>query len=594
MTSRPLHDTLRNAVRWNVAGWFDAFGKIRRKGGELVHPVANVYQRRISEVLEWCHENGRPARLICLKPRQKGSSTFSVAALYRRMQVKRGEGLIAGGAHFQGSNLFKILKTYAEHDELDPKTCKVMDAEARFVNGSTIERITLANANAGRSGTYQAMVITEVAYLAEEGVANAEEVLNGLLKCVPYESDTFIIQESTAKGAQGMFFDGWQKAITFEELQAGKNGNVKVFAAWFEFEDSRMPPASEGIRSEDDLTAREVELSAEWGLDLEQVAWMRWAVREECKGNWDRFCQDYPFDEESAFLKSGRSAFGANALRYQEQVNKVIRREFGVLSYNEEADRVTWVPTEENEAMVVRTEGPKDGMRYLVAVDPATGADQTGGEDPDSHSVLVIRDGYVDHNREWHDPAVVMRNVMVPGVKDGSLCCWWAIDVLEEQVWRMARYWQAIVCPEMNRDSGLVERLKMRGDVEICQREIFNRRENEFTKVLGWMTDQKTRPMIIENLSARLRGAGKGKVGDGIEVRCPWILGQLKNFVVTKTGRAEAASGKHDDDVMSLAIGLQHLGMASVWRETPRERWVPRDLRDAVVARRGGGVRTFA
>jgi hypothetical protein len=131
-----------------------------------------------------------------------------------------------------------------------------MDTEARFNNGSTIERITLANPNAGRSGTYQSLIITEVAYLAEEGVANATNVLNGLLKCVPYEADTVIIQESTAKGAQGDFFETWEAGISFDDLKAGKNGYVQVFAAWFEFDDSRMDPESEGIYSDNDLTAR--------------------------------------------------------------------------------------------------------------------------------------------------------------------------------------------------------------------------------------------------------------------------------------------------------------------------------------------------
>ena len=565
-------------VEWDTAGWFDAFGKIRKKGGEVVTPVANVYQRRISEVVQWGHENGRPVRLVCLKPRQKGSSTFSVATIYRRMMMKSGTGLIAGGAHFQGANLFKMLKTYANEDKLNPKACKVLATEALFTNGSTIERITLANANAGRSGTYQAMVITEVAYLAEEGVANAEEVLNGLLKCVPYEADTIIIKESTAKGAYGMFYESYRDGITFEEFKAGKNGDVKIFAAWYEFDDSRMDPMSEDIFSEDDLTPQEAELADRWNLDLDQVAWMRWAIRQECRGDFDRFCQDYPFDDESAFLKSGRSAFGNGAIKYQADVVERSTRQFGMLSYNEAADRVEWVPTEESAAMLVRMESPRPGCRYLIAVDPATGADQTGGEDPDSHSVLVIRDGYLQHG-EWHDPAVVMRNMMVPGAKKGSLCCWWGIDVLEEQVWRMAKYWQATVCPEMNRDSGLVERLKMRGDVSIYQREVFNKRENEMSKMLGWMTDQKTRPAIVENLAARFRTAGKKVVGGGIEVRCPWIVAQMRNFIVTAKGRAEAASGKHDDDIMALAIGMQLIGLATPWRDPQRSAWIPRDLR---------------
>ncbi len=92
--SNDLTGAIRKSIAWDTAVWFESYGKIERKGGELVSPVANSYQRRISEVVKWAHDNGRPCRLVCLKPRQKGSSTFSVATLYRRMQAKRGALLI--------------------------------------------------------------------------------------------------------------------------------------------------------------------------------------------------------------------------------------------------------------------------------------------------------------------------------------------------------------------------------------------------------------------------------------------------------------------------------------------------------------------
>jgi hypothetical protein len=167
--------------------------------------------------------------------------------------------------------------------------------------------------------------------------------------------------------------------------------------------------------------------------------------------------------------------------------------------------------------------------------------------------------------------------------------------VLEEEVWRMARYWQALIVPEMNMDRGMVELLKLRMDVDIYQREIFNRRENVRTKALGWMTDTKTRPMIVETLAARLREAGRGGMG-GYEVRCPWAISQLKHFVVKQSGRAEASSGKHDDDVLALGIGVQLLDMATPWRESQRDEWLPRDLQ-ALRGARGkvsGGARTFS
>lgn len=592
-----IDSLLRTACQWSPAAWFEGFGKIERKGGELVRPEANIYQRRISEVIEFAHESGRPCRLVCLKPRQKGSSTFAVAALYRRMHAKRGRGLIAGGAHFQGANLFKILRTYADNDGLDPKSCKVMDTEARFSNGSTIERITLANPNAGRSGTYQAMILTEVAYLQDEGVANATAVLNGLMKCVPYEPDTLIIQESTAKGAQGDFYDTWESGISFEEFKAGKNGSVRIFAAWFEFDDSRMDPASEGIGSADDLSDVEAELSVKWNLGLDQVAWMRWAIREECRGDFDRFLQDYPFDPKSCFLRSGQGRFGSAGIEYQKEVARMAVPKFGVLEYNERADRVTFRPTEEREARVVMFEQPRDRCRYVAPCDPATGDSQTSGTDPDSNAYGVMRDGYVDAQGRWVPPKLVMRNICFwDGPRFGN---WFDTHIVEEELWKMARFYGR--CPmvvETNKDRGLIELLKLRPDANIYQREMFNRREQVMMSAYGWETTERTREMIVSGLAQALRESGsretRAEYGAGIEIPCPWAVEELGNFVTKPSGRSEAAKGKHDDSVLMLAIGRQCLGHATPYFEDVRPAWIPGDLRREVERRAGAGSKQYS
>lgn len=557
---------IREAVRWNPAAQFEAFQKIYDKKRNLVSPKANIHQQRINAVVVAAVKSGRPCRIIGLKPRQKGSSTFAVQVGHTRLKAKPGIGLIAGGNHFQGKNLFKILNTYAKNDDLDPDACKVMDREARYSNGSTMERITLANDDAGRSGTYQFLIVTEAAYLSDDGVANADDVLDGLLKCVPLEPETVIIVESTANGAAGYFYDKYQEAITIDEFIAGRNGYVKVFSAWFEFEDSWLEPSTEGIASRDDLTVQEIDYEAEIGreLSLGQFAWMRYALRDECKGDWDKFKQDYPSDDDSAFLRSGRCAFDVGALKYQSDLAKRTRREFGNLVYDERLDRVTWASGDERGSMLVRFEDRIRGCRYLVSIDPMTGEDQTGGDDPDSHSVLVMRDGYMRGGR-WIEPAVVMRNVLVPGTKPNTLCCWWDIDVLEEQVFRLARYWGALVVPEMNKDRGMVELLKLRDGVDIYKRRIFNRREQVEMDALGWMTDKVTRPMVIDGLVTRIRKAGKGEIGGGIEVRCPWAVAQMGNFVRKPSGRCEAMTGKHDDDVLALAIGAFCLESATPW-----------------------------
>lgn len=573
------------SIRWNTAAQMSSYMKIKTKAGDVVGPKVNEFQREVSEIIEYCHDEGRPCRIIILKPRQKGSSTVSVAAGHVRLKAKgKTSGLIAGGAHFQGSNLFGILSTYAETDEMNEGMCVVKDKSADYSNGSSMTRITLANSNAGRSGTYQFMVVTEVAYLAEEGVANAKEVLNGLLKCVGYEKDTVIILESTAKGASGDYYDRYQKSISFEDFKAGKNGYIRVFYPWFAFEDSRLDPESEGIRGWSDLTELELHYVDKYSLDLHQVAWWRWAQREECDGDWDRFCQDYPWDEETAFLKSGRQRFNADGLKYQEELLKRLTRQHGVIE-TDHVGRVMFRPTSEEEARVVLTEKPKVGCRYLLAVDPMTGASQTGGDDPDSHGFGVLRAGYIDpSSKQWVEPALVCRVILY---KDGDsrFGCWWDIDVLEEEIYRMAKYYgNCLIVPEMNMDRGLVELLKLRPDAHIYERELFNKREGTTTKALGWMTDVRTRGMVIEALARGIREAGKGKPGEGVELRCPWLLKECRNFVVKANGRAEAAQGHHDDQVLFTAIGLTVIDHATPYFIEERNEWLPPDLRGG-----GGG-----
>lgn len=587
-----IDDLARQAKTKSVVAWMETSGKIDIEG-EIVTPKANEFQVEVSDIIKWCEENDRPARIIILKPRRRGSSTVSVAAGYRRLQKRRSTGCIAGGSHYQNAKLFKMLKIYAENDSLDPGTCEVLSDIARFTNGSEMDRITLANPQAGRAGGYQFLVITEMAFLDEEGVADAKSTVSGLVKTVLFKPGTIIILESTANGASGDFYDRWCNAVTFDQFKAGKNGFVRVFYAWFQFADLRLSdPMSEGIGGWEDVTDEEAELAEKWKLDLNQIAWMRYAIREECGGDFDKFCEDFPFDAESAFRKSGRGRFSAKGIEYQEHLCTIRKREFGVLEHNERTGAVVWRPTDEREARFVRFEPPMHGRSYLSSCDPATGDSQTSGKDPDSNSHGVLRAGYIEaHTGRWIEPALAMRNMCYQdGTRFGN---WVDTDVLEHEIWLMTRYYGGCVSVvETNKDRGIIELQKARGDVDIYAREVFNRRDQEEQNQLGWTTTEKTREMIVSNLARALRETGKGQPGDGIEIRCPWIVEQLKNFVTKKNGRSEAAKGKHDDDVLMIAIGLQCIDMATPYFEPTVARHIPGVTdRPAVTGR---GRNTFA
>ena len=585
-----IMDALKLAIKNSLGAWFESHSRIKLKSGAIVTPSCNELQDKVSEVLRWCKREHRPARIIILKPRQKGCSTISVAALYHHFLGATPDqpfnGAIIGGAHEQSENLMGILRTYAENDDFDGGGhCVISDAKpitGKWRNGSRCKQMTARNPESGRSGTYQAIIATEVARWAEEGVADAKKVLSGLLKCVGFEDGTMIVLESTASGASGDFYDRWQKAIPFEEAQEGKAGYIKVFMPWFVFDDSRRKgkdKEAEGIHSEDDYTDEEMQLAKEFDLDEEQVAWMRWALREECDDDMEVFRQDYPFDEDTAFLKSGRGRFNLSGLRHQREVANGLKPDEGVLERNRDG-LSGWRPVEPQESMWHRWEQPIEGRRYLIAVDNMTGESQVGGDDPDSHGIKVLRAGYMCANRGWIEPAIVME---AKGHKDRKrFGVWWDTDVLADEVSKLSRYWgDCTVVPEMNRDAGLVELLKIEG-VPIYQRQMFNRRDNVRTKALGWMTDTRTRPKIIENLARCIRESGRGQMGEGLQINSVWTVNECQNFIIKNNGRAEAAQGHHDDQVLSLANGLYVLDSEAVTYYEPRvESWLPPEIRRA-------------
>jgi len=130
-----------------------------------------------------------------------------------------------------------------------------------------------------------------------------------------------------------------------------------MHAAWYEFADSRRDPAREEIFDESDLTAQERELAKEYKLDLWQVAWMRWAIREECNRDFEKFQEDYPFDEVSAFLKSGRGKFSNAALKRQEKRAEVAGWKYGEFTRRAD-DTVAWTETGYEQGMWAMQESP--------------------------------------------------------------------------------------------------------------------------------------------------------------------------------------------------------------------------------------------
>ena len=134
----------------------------------------------------------------------------------------------------------------------------------------------------------------------------------------------------------------------------------------------------------------------------------------------------------------------------------------------------------------------------------------------------------------------------------------------------LARYYgNCLIVPEVNKGVGLTDKLKELG-CNLYQQEEFNLISQKWTRKVGWNTQADNRHLPIDALGDAVR--------DGrVDIGCPNVVSEMQTFVRNKRGKDEAASGRHDDDVMMAGIGLYCLSQATFYREEVRKRSKPAD-----------------
>jgi hypothetical protein len=364
---------------------------------------------------------------------------------------------------------------------------------------------------------------------------------------------------------------------------------VRVFAAWYEFDESVVRLTSDQKRDiRDSLDAESWYRGEQKLIDLygndgpvgqrlgtevdsadvwEQLAWRRLTIKTKCRGSVRIFDEEHPADPKSCFLASGRQVFDEDGLTH---IQLLCREGPTHGDVNDQNGRATWRPTTLDAATVWRWETPMVGCRYLISADLAEGADQTKGDNPDAHSALVWRDEYLDERGVlWPIKLAARvrppnRMPMIPFARLVRALSWY--------------YGNCMIIPEMN-NSGMsfITALRMM-DGGPCP-PIWQRRERDPHSGTerawdGWRTTDSAeykgvRATIIWHMHELLRNKS-------VEIRCPNMATELADFV-DKGGRMEAGSG-HDDDVMSAAIGLYNIGSATEYALAVRSDFMPRDV----------------
>lgn len=320
----------------------------------------------------------------------------------------------------------------------------------------------------------------------------AQETLTALLRSVPDpELGSEVVIESTANGAAGVFHERYQRA------KRGGDDYRAHFFRWFDQAEYRTPLAlGESITPE---TPRETELVTKYGASPEQLKWYRRQVQD---AGQDLVDQEFPIDEETCWLIPGRPFFDRGAcVGLEGQTREPVAVEMG------------------GALRIFRRPAPR--REYIVVADPSEG---TGG---DPGAATVYDRETLEHVATLHGqfPVTVMgEHLAAVGEKFN-----WAMVVVERN------------------NHGHAVLLALSSPPAASERDAYPHIYRDRDGKLGWYTNDTSRAAALDRLEGDVR-SGDFKTPDAA------LVGEMLTFIVNKHGKAEAASGAHDDIVITAAI----------------------------------------
>jgi hypothetical protein len=525
--------------------------KISDKKGALIPLTINSAQQKVQSAIERCEAEGRPPRIIALKARQVGISTDAEARIFHRCHLRDNRtGLIVAHRSDSAKAIFKMTKRFYGNlpKQLTPAKRYHTRSEIQFKNNDSRLSVEVAGSGSGRGLTAQYVHISELAFMDDP-----EKTLEAVLQSVPDIADSLVIVESTAFGLN-YFHDMWVRA------KSGQSDFIPIFVPWHEEPGYRLPTDIET----DNLTAEERELVATYGLELEQLAWRRWAIRNKCDGDVHRFRQEYPISDEEAFVFSGDPVFDPDAMKHFNQfVPPNVPRETlpprCEIEWSVSDEKAIITPMEYGCLRIFRDVQPRH--RYIAAVDPSEGAGprfvSSRREGSDASPVLIFNQMTLDVDALWY------------GRKRP--------DLLAHTANALCRHYNEAQCVWDASPHGIafyveVEKLYWNLYIREAPPDSVTRGT---TDRAGYAISERTRTFLMSGLIRY--------VNDRLGViRAPELVAEMGTFYYVQKGtrrRAQALASGFDDALSCLAMAIE------VHRGGPDNDIVPLSIEDMEVAR---------
>ncbi|MCM1356415.1 MAG: hypothetical protein NC212_08430 [Staphylococcus sp.] len=561
--------------------WAITFIKIQSKEpgeGEIPFRLTRPQRRFVSKLEEMRLAN-RPIRLVLLKARQWGGSTTSqlyMAWLQLVHKVALNSVIVSQtkktsfaikAMYDRALKSYPLEMMYKQGAPFDPRESKMVNVGQSGDYKQIPQRdctITIASYEAPdalRGDAYSLVHCSEVGLWAPTDKKSPESVVRSACSGVLLRPYTMVIYESTANGT-GNFFQS-----EYDIAKKGKSQFDCLFISWFDIDlySTHIPDDEiedfarwlwENRNNKNVLSNREEPGAYLWWL-WEQGATLqgiKWYISERAgKNSHAVMAAEFPTDDVEAFQHSGSHVFDQYKIKVLKKTcrpPKFIgdvyadkdsgKEAFLNIRFTEDSQGQLWVwdlPEIDPDEAVAN--------RYLVVVDIG------GRSNKSDWSVIVVFD----------------RLFMADGGKPTVVAQWYGhidIDILAWKAGQIAAFYDnALLVIESNTLETHDKERQVDGDQSQfvlnqlggIYPNLYARSRPEDSIIegapvkYGFHTNIQTKPMIISTLIKVIREAGYVERDE----RC---LAEYLTYEKKQNGAFGAEAGKHDDILMTRAIGL--------------------------------------
>lgn len=555
-------------------------------------------QRILVSRFEEKRKAGLPIRLILLKARQWGGSTTT--QLYMAwLQFFHKKGLNSliiahqGTASDEIKDMFdNMIKNYPV-EFLHKMGDVYFENEPKLVgvgkSGSThrvpqrnckIKVGTAERPNGCRGGAYSLVHLSEVGLWQKTDGKSPEDIVRSACSGILARPYTMIVMESTANGT-GNFFHREYTAAADPEVESQYEA---LFIAWFQIEHYSLPfKSSEELRafarklwdnrnnaytpSNREESGRYLWSLWEKGASLEAIHW--YVYERAGKNDFAVMASEFPSDDTEAFVHSGTMVF-----------DKYLVKRFEKFCCKPKFIGEVYADADEGEEALSNLRFREDHQGLLsIWAKPET----FDGYEVTDRYLTVVDVGGRSNKADWSVIVVFDRLSMIDGSEPPSVVAqWYGHCDIDRLAWRAAQiaayYNESLLVIESNTlETHDKERQVEGGDqsqyilnqISDIYPNLYARKQSEdeiregAPRKYGFHTNVATKPMIISTLVKVIRD----RLYIERDRRC---LDEYDTYERKKNGAYGAIVGKHDDLLMTRAIGL-HI----CYREMDMPEFVP-------------------